>query len=121
MVVRLHHNAERIKKNIPDLKESEKIATFSPIFILDAGMEIYNEFSTGPFLYRVGHLISADQLAELKGVSPSTLQVFLDSNQPRAFLVGHEPHLERAFIQYARQNGYTRLERDFYGLTLFVR
>lgn len=121
MVKKVYDQAKVIKREIPGWEKGDRIATLSPIFVVDSDMGIYNEFSTGPFLYRVGNLLSETQLAEFRGVSSERIQIFLDRVKPRAFLVGQEPHLEGEFIRYAGRHGYQKIDLDFYGLSVFVK
>ncbi|MEA4908111.1 MAG: hypothetical protein VB089_10840, partial [Anaerolineaceae bacterium] len=38
-----------------------KVATLSPLYAVEANLPIYAELSTGPFLYRIGDMLTAEQ------------------------------------------------------------
>ncbi len=57
--------AEEIRTNLDaNLDQPGKVATFAPLFALEAGRAIYPELATGPFLYRVGTLLSLIHISE---------------------------------------------------------
>ncbi|OGX57906.1 MAG: hypothetical protein A2447_01875 [Omnitrophica WOR_2 bacterium RIFOXYC2_FULL_38_12] len=116
----VHQTANEIKKNIPNMKSIDCIATLSPLYAIESQTNIYNEFSTGPFLYRVGHFIDKKLLARYKGTSKIHLNTFLDAQEPKAILVGHDKLVEQPFIDYANSRGYLKVDKDFDGLTLYI-
>jgi hypothetical protein len=97
-------------------------------------MPIYSEFATGPFLYRVGELLSSEDHGRYKGTSPSAVAELLVQDPPAASLVhGDESEyaepeyaeseyeeLESPLRQFAEEYGYQLVERDFDGIELYV-
>ncbi|MBU0468566.1 MAG: glucosyltransferase domain-containing protein [Candidatus Omnitrophica bacterium] len=116
----VHQTANDIKRSIPNMKSTDRIATLSPLYAIESQTNIYNEFSTGPFLYRVGHFINNEKLARYKGTSKIHLNAFLDEQKPKAILVGHDKLVEQPFIDYANSRRYLKVTKDFDGLTLYV-
>ncbi|MDY6781328.1 MAG: phospholipid carrier-dependent glycosyltransferase [Cyanobacteriota bacterium] len=123
-VVAVHRTAQNIRKYVkvvqsPDL--NPKIATLAPLYAIEGGLEIYNELSAGPFMYRVGDLMSAEKRMKVKGTSIKTIQSLLDRDPPAAILVGFEGDLDSPLIEYAVENKYTKVKEKFNGGVLYVR
>jgi 4-amino-4-deoxy-L-arabinose transferase-like glycosyltransferase len=88
---------------------SAPVATLAPIYALEAGLSIYPELATGPFLYRVGDLLTETQRARHVATSPATVEALLARRPPSAILVGTEPEaLEAPFVRYAEAHGFRR-------------
>jgi hypothetical protein len=117
----VHRVAEQISEHIDVSAHREKVATLSPIYILEASLPIYDELSTGPFLYRVGDLIPDNKRTRLVGTSPNDLQSLFKVDPPKAIFVGFQDDLDAPFIEYAQENNYVKIEKDFDGGTLYVR
>jgi hypothetical protein len=115
--VKIHGTSLEIRENIGN----GKVATLSPLFAVEAGLPIYKELATGPFLYRVGDLIPVDKRAHYGVTSPASLAAMLDRDPPGAILVGFEGGLDMPFERYAAENGYVELGGDYLGGRLFVR
>ena len=98
-----------------------KIATLAPLYVTEANLHIYPEFSTGPFLYRSGDYLLADQLSYFRGTSPKRVDKLFSTDPPAAILVGFYSDLERPFLEYAEANNYSKA--DVAGLIgeLYVR
>lgn len=96
-----------------------KVATLSPLFALEAGLSIYEELASGPFLYRVGDLLSPAERSYFVSTSPKTLSDLFDSDPPLAILTGFEAELEDALVRYAKENDYKRVDLSNKG-TLFI-
>ncbi len=116
-----YNRANKIQYALRDL-ENKKIATLSPGFVIEANLPIYEEFSTGPFLYRVGDLLTADQRKIVKGTSPDTVKWLFDNEPPAAILVGFEEDksldgktLETPLIEFAKRNNYRLLKGGYLG------
>ena len=86
-----------------------KILTLAPIYSLETDNKIYEEFATGPFAYRVGHLLSSDQRKKYHIISDEELFAFLEAEKPKGILVGFEGYLENALIDYAQSNNYKKI------------
>lgn len=101
-----------------------KILTLSPAEILESdSIYIYKEFVSSPFLWRTSYLVPDHLKKNLNIISEKEIHRFLQEKQPEAIFTGYEPEvLEKSFIEFARENGYTEIEikteRD---LRLYVR
>lgn len=106
-----------------------KVATIAPIFALEATYPIYPELATGPFLYRIGDLLTSQQLDMYQATSPKTIASLLAQEPPIAILVSHEDSeyaessyatLEEPLRRFAEENGYFKVDKDFYGSELYL-
>ncbi|MEA3435708.1 MAG: hypothetical protein U9R43_04535 [Thermodesulfobacteriota bacterium] len=101
-----------------------RILTLSPAEILESdSIQIYKEFVSSPFLWRTSYLIPDHLREQLNIISEKEIQSFLQENQPDAIFTGYEWEvLEKSFIEFARENGYTEIDipnvRD---LKLYIR
>jgi hypothetical protein len=124
---RVHRVAERIREQVDDGGVwPAKLATLSPIYALEGGLEVYRELSAGPFIYRLTSLIPEADRSRYPGVSPDALPRLLDREPPAGILVGFEGELDARLIEYAKSRGYVRLDGAFgsdrYGVgALYVR
>jgi hypothetical protein len=60
----------------------------------------------------------------MKILGPDDLDRIFAKNPPSAILTGEEPDLEKLFLAYAEENGYTQVKVPEYGtvkLQLWVR
>lgn len=96
-----------------------KVLTLSPLFPLEGGLDIYPEFASGPFAWRVAPLMSAGERREAGIVGPDDLKAFLRGQPPRAIAVGQESDLEGPLVKYAQEHGY-KAQRLSNGMTLWV-
>ncbi len=94
--------------------------TLSPIYVLEGGLPIYEQFASGPFAWRVSSLVSPSEREALHIVSPENLEVVLTARPPAGILVGMEQELEGAFVAYAEAHGYDPSEVGE-GLTLWTK
>lgn len=83
-----------------------KVLTLSPVFPLEGGLEIYPQLVTGPFFWRVAHLIEPERRKALNIVGPGDLESWLAGDPPAAILIGFEGDQEEALKDYARRHGY---------------
>jgi hypothetical protein len=96
-----------------------KVLTLSPIYAVEAGLPIYNEFVTGPFAWRVSHLISADEAAARHWPYAPAIGELLRNDPPMAVLTGAEnENIERPIVGQLESLGY-RPTKTPYGLTLW--
>lgn len=87
-----------------------KIGTLSPLFVTESNLNIYSELSTGPFLYRIGDLLTPEQRAHYTGTSPKTISDLFTADPPAAVLVGFEGELDKPLIEYAKANKYKKVD-----------
>jgi hypothetical protein len=118
----VHKVGEDIAKAIisRDGTDQAKVLTLSPIYPLEADLEIYPEFATGVFAWRSAPYLDSEQLVEFGIISEENINAYLEKSSPEAILVGLQPDLENAFIEYATQNGYIAEEVGS-DLTLWLR
>lgn len=123
-VTRVHKGGEAIATALSGVKG--RVATLSPIYPLEGGLDVYPELATGPFAYRTGDLTEPGLAAFYRMTSPSTVEVLLEADPPAALLLGFDERLEQPLKAFAVRNGY-RPERnviiqDRYGAgVLYVR
>ena len=98
----MHWQAEKLTIKVA----SPKILTLAPIYAIEAGKEIYPEFATGPFAFRIAFLLSVDERRQYKIIAPADLEEFLRSQPPGGILTGRDPDIEMPLINYAVSHGY---------------
>jgi hypothetical protein len=119
--VKIHRISHEIKHSIGPLKENDKVATLNPVFLLDAGIPFYKEFSSGVFLYQVGDMIDKVQRDKYITTSPNMLHDFFSADPPRALLIVRLQRHDYPFFDYVEEMGYIEHEKWFYGHSLFLR
>lgn len=98
-----------------------KIATLSPLFVIESNLPIYSELSTGPFLYRVGDLLTPEDRKHFVGTSPQSITDLFNKEPPVAILVGFEGELDDPLVAYAITNNYSKVDIAGFGGMLYVR
>jgi hypothetical protein len=98
-----------------------KIATLSPLFVIESNLPIYSELSTGPFLYRVGDLLTRKQRNQFVGTSPKSIVDLFNEDPPSAILVGFEDELDKPLVEYAKINNYKKVNIAGFGGELYVQ
>lgn len=88
----------------------DKVATFMPIYPLEAGLPVYPELATGQFAYRIAPFTSAELAAHYKMVGADGIETLFDADPPAAMVLGYAPDLEVALLRYAETNGYRLVE-----------
>jgi hypothetical protein len=74
---------------------------------------VYDEFATGPFLYRVGDLLSVEERELYVGTSASTVGALLSGRPPAAILVGKYPGgLDEPIEEFAFTHEYQRVNLE---------
>lgn len=123
MVNRVAEASASIRGELAAAGTDGPVLTLTPIFALEAGLDIYPELSAGPFFYRTGDRLKPAEIDRLNGVTPETLDELLRDRPPAAILVGKEEKLlEQPFIDYARANGFIeRRVPRFSDLRLWVK
>ena len=102
-----------------------RIATLSPQMVLGSGFPLDRRFAAGPFFYRTGDGVPAEQQRRLHALSPATLAKFLDEAPPAAIVTGYEGNsrgrdLDAPLRAYAKSRGY-KAERSPVGrATLYL-
>lgn len=65
------------------VEEKGRIATFFPVYPLQAGLPVYPEFATGPFAYRVVPMAAPEELTRFVIAGPSDVAPLFDADPPR--------------------------------------
>ncbi len=119
----VHRIAEEVEASLPPTSDTPLVATLAPAFVIEADVAIYPELATGPFLYRVGDMLSAEERARYVGTSQETIATLLDSRPPDGILVGieNEQYLDDPLRHYAQAHGYQQSAAYKGWGTLYVR
>jgi hypothetical protein len=97
------------------------IATLSPILVIEANLSLYPQFSTGPFLYRIGDLLTPELRKKFVGTSRETVGELLSADPPAAILAGFEKDLDNPLIEYAQVHDYRLVDVSGLEGQLYVR
>jgi hypothetical protein len=102
------------------------VATFMPLYPMEAGLEVYPEFVSGQFAYRIAPYTDAELAAFYRMAGADDLEDLFGKVPPAAILVGYEPDLEAPMVEYAQANNYlevpvTELSNRYGQGRLFVR
>ncbi|MEL7028795.1 MAG: hypothetical protein AAGL49_06165, partial [Pseudomonadota bacterium] len=100
--------ALRAALGAPD--ESIKVATLMPLYAIDAGFGIYEEFANAPFFFRTNDIYEDEMLERLNGTSPARLYDWLVENDVKVIFAGYHRRIEQAFYDYAEERGFTRID-----------
>jgi hypothetical protein len=117
--IQTHRSAVRIAQMLAQRGVSGHVATLFPIVVMDAN-RVLPEFATGPFFFRHADAYSAEQVAQLRGVGPATLETLFAVSPPAAIVAGFgpfrfkwNPPMDAALIDYARRSGFVRVADDW--------
>jgi hypothetical protein len=112
----VHNVSKNIRKTLleNDIDTKNKIATLFPIYAIETNLSIYPELSTGPFLYRVGDLLTAEQRKHYVGTSPESLHELLSKDPPAAIVIDSNEEkdmipLNKPLIEFAVANNYRKV------------
>jgi hypothetical protein len=105
-------------------KEPKLILTLAPLLALEGGCDIYPELSAGAFLYRIAGLMSPEDRAITRTVSPEELDSLIQKSPPSAVIIGVEPRyftfLEEPLFKQAVRPDWERKIYDN-GPTVYFR
>lgn len=116
----LHDEAAQVRKLVDEHAPVGKLATATPLVAVEAELPFYPELATGPFLFRVGDLLTGEQRRKYVATSPAHLAQRLDADPPAAIFTGAELNADKPFIRYARARGYEPVALGNWG-TLYLR
>jgi hypothetical protein len=85
-----------------------KVLTLAPAVVVEAGLQIYPHFATGPFAWRIAPFVARARRADLRLVGPEDLESLLAADPPAAVMTGYEKRWEKPLAQFAKSRGYTR-------------
>ncbi len=117
--IQVHDVAQRIRDKIGN--RNARVATLSPLYVIEADLEIYRELATGQFLYQIGDLLTPEQRKKFCATSPKTIHELFKADPPTAILVGFEGPLDSSLKQYAISAGYQKADGNFGGGELYIR
>ena len=118
---RISKEGSAMRQAIPVEYHTRPVATLSPVYALEAGLNIYPELATGPFAYRIGDLLSSEDIQRFHTISPQYIGELLNQRPPSAILVGFEGELDKKLEDFAVQNSYGKREDVILGATLYIR
>lgn len=124
--VRIHDEGVELRQALDRRGVTGKVATLSPLYPLEGGLDVYAELATGPFAYRSADFVAPESASYYRMTSPGRIAKVFDADPPAAFLLGLDQELERPMLEYANTHGYVRAPdvaiADRYGSrTLYVR
>lgn len=105
--IHLQKEAERIRAYVESRSGEGTVLTLSPLYAIESGLPIYKEFVTGPFAWRVSHLLPEEEAVNRGMPLRSRIKPFLKEKRPLAILTGKEnEQLEIPIIREAQQLRY---------------
>ncbi|WP_298969406.1 hypothetical protein [uncultured Roseobacter sp.] len=112
-VSRISTDAQRLNQIIvQDHGLTGPVATFLPIYPLEADLPVYAEFASGQFAYRIVPYTAPELAAHYTMVGEDGLDALFAQTPPAAFLLGYAEALEGPMLRYAQANGYQLLEAE---------
>lgn len=104
--LRVHKVSEDIHSK---LLTDGPVLTLSPLYAIEGGSEIYPEFSTGPFVYRIADKLSESQRRIVHAVGPDGLKSLVKSRPASAVILNTETkQLEESIIEQVVQPDWSR-------------
>lgn len=104
----VHRDAVRMAEALPANSEGRSMATLSPVYALEGGLDVYPALAMGPFVYRASAWIpAADQRHYTSLASPATVGALLETAPPAAILTGMEGALDAPLSAFAVAHGYS--------------
>ncbi|UWQ81874.1 hypothetical protein K3725_22405 (plasmid) [Leisingera sp. S132] len=85
------------------------VATFMPVYPLEAGLPVYAEFATGQFAYRISPYLKEELRRHYRMAGPQDLEALFAADPPAALLLGYAPELEKPLLAYALARGCRRI------------
>jgi hypothetical protein len=117
--IQTHRSAVRIAQMLAQQGVSGHVATLFPTVVIDAN-RVLPEFAAGPFFFRSADSYPAEQVAQLRGVGPATIDSLFAVSPPAAIVAGFgpfrfkwNPPMDAALIDYARRSGFVRVADDW--------
>lgn len=98
--------ARRLIDILGERRDTLRIATLMSLYPIEAGYDIYPEFTGAPYFYRSNDHLSPAERLDYVGVSPLTLRSWLYETSAEALLVGYHTGIETGFWDYAREQRF---------------
>jgi hypothetical protein len=120
---RIHDISINIRNILIDngLGTDGKVATLSPLFVIESNLPIYPELSTGSFLYRIGDLLTPEQRDHFVGTSAKSIGDLFTEDPPAAILIGFEGTLDKPLLEYAMIHNYKKVVIAGFQGELYIR
>jgi hypothetical protein len=125
--IQVHQFGQVLAQQVP----AGPVLTLAPVLAMEGGLSTYPAFATGPFTWRVAHIIPEANRKQVGWIGPDELDVYVAASPPAAVLTGLETenegfdpgqrgNLEEPLKAYALQSGYHRvpLQAAFVGSEL---
>jgi hypothetical protein len=120
-----HRTAIAVRRLVDRSAKAGPVATLMPIYPLEARLPIYDELSTGIFLYWIGDRLTEAERRQYVGTGPGSIERLLEERPPCAILVGNYLQEDAPFIRYAQRHNYQRFDNrddpDLAKLVLYVQ
>ena len=98
-----HEQGQRILEHVP----KGKVLTLTPIFPLEAGLDIYEELAMGEFSVNSSHRVTPEDRRKLTILAEEDYESRLKDDPPAGILVGISVReLEAPLLRYAQEHGY---------------
>lgn len=92
-----------------------RVATLSPIFVMEAGLFVYPELASGPFVYRQADYIPEDRRTRLVVTSAKSVHKLLEGTRPNAIFTGFEGALDEALESFAQAHDARKVPVPYNG------
>jgi len=113
--VEVHQSGEWLAQEVCE----GPVLTLAPVLAMEAGLRTYAAFATGPFTWRVAHIIPEANRQLVGWLAQDDLDAYLAASPPTAILTGlelendgFEPgvrgNLEQPLEAYAERTGFHR-------------
>ena len=120
-VNKIYKTSQKLRKVIKKItkKEKNKVFCFIPIIPLEAGQDIYNELSTGSFMYRISSKLTYEEQKRYKTFSSKYLIKQLRILKPELFLIGYKKKYYKDVINYIKNKNFIVVPETFNGAYLY--
>lgn len=126
--IKVHNVSSYIRETLIEngINTENKIATLFPLYAIEANLPIYPELSTGPFLYRVGDLLTVEQRNKFVGTSPESVGELFSKDPPAAIIIDSNEEvdmtpLNKPLIEYAIANNYRKIPIAGFGGEFYIK
>ncbi len=111
--LQIHDASMNIKSEMARRNISGKVATVWPLLAVESNLPIYPQLATGPFLYRIGDMLTPEQRTHFVGTSKKTIAEMLDKDPPAAIVTMVDfckpENYEAPLVEYATKHNYEKL------------
>jgi hypothetical protein len=98
----------RIGDNIAAQSPRGPILTLAPVYPMEAGLNTYAEFATGPFAWKSARFVTPERRKAFHLIAPEDLEALLSAKPPGGILTGFEDSkLEKPLLEYSHARSFT--------------